>query len=70
MKTQFTNLDGSVTEFPNTHGLFYADKSNLLIWKPFTGQQRCFDRENIRVEYFIRDTLFIEGTGYLNLITD
>lgn len=66
MTTQFTNLDGSVTEFPNTHGLFYADKSDLSVWKPFTGQQRNFDRENIRVESFIRDTTYTEHSGFIN----
>lgn len=69
MTTQFTNLDATVTEFPNTHGYFYADKTDLSVWAPFTGQQRNFDRENIRVEYFIKDTLFIPGTGFLNVAT-
>ncbi|GLU56448.1 hypothetical protein Dfri01_59090 [Dyadobacter frigoris] len=60
MDFQFTNTDGSVTKFPNTHGLFYSLKNDPKVWMPFTGQEEVFNRGNIRVEYIIKDTCFSE----------
>lgn len=65
MNTEFVNFDGSVTEFPAHHGLFYAFKKDLSKWYPFTGMEENFRRDEIRVESFIKNTLYTEHSGFI-----